>query len=594
MPLNKLVFKDAWEVRDQIDKAQQARIRSLYTNWANQIKQKAKKYELIKKTASAPLSALQYRELSDLLSDQSHDIAEQLVMGLKQDIYTIADSVVKSNNDWLVSLGLSGPGVESAFSSIPTTVVQNLVTGNIYKDGYNLSERIWGDNEDTLAKLYEIVGGGRAMNLSTYEITKQLEQFVRPGAAKQWNLRTKDGKRIYPKQVDYNAQRLARTLSQHAYQQSFIATIAKNPMIPKVIWWANGSRVCKICLSLHGQKFDKDKVPLDHPNGMCVLIPDVNDNIEQQIADWVNAPDGTFQGMDEFAKSIGYKPLKQPTLEAFIDKWGTSTKSPSSWFNSLSPVQKAEASKLKESSGLTWNKWYEKNIYAGDGSNLVAKKKAVAAIENKVDQTIQAKVAEQFNRQEWIDSLDKNDLRKMEKWCAQWVKQISEDELDAIQVYTGNAFEEMNKYLRGIIDYNKYEEEINLAKSALSKASLPEDVIVRRGTNKKGFKALFSSNDPNEDARTLFAEENKVKYIGSVVKDNGFLSTSPDISGGFHDDINYIIKVPKGSNAMYVDPISRMQGENELLINQGKSYIVEDLVKDDYAGTLTVFMRLIK
>ena len=40
------------------------------------------------------------------------------------------------------------------------------------------------------------------------------------------------------------------------------------------------------------------------------------------------------------------------------------------------PIQKAEAKALKDESGLTWNQWYEKNIYAGDGSNLGKKAKA--------------------------------------------------------------------------------------------------------------------------------------------------------------------------------------------------------------------------
>jgi hypothetical protein len=216
----------------------------------------------------------------------------------------------------------------------------------------------------------------------------------------------------------------------------------------------------------------------------------------------------------------------------------------------------------------------------------VAKKKAIAAVENNV--------LEQFNRQEWLDSLSKNDLKKMEVWCRQWTKQISKEELEAVQLYTGHAYDDMNQYLRGIIDDNMFEKEINLAKSALSKASLPEDVIVRRGSNKRGIKAFFNANDPYEDAREIFSDKNKSKYIGSVFKDNGFLSTSPDESGGFHKNINYIIKVPKGTDAMYIDPISRMKGEEELLINQGKSYIIEDLVRDDYTGEFRVFMRLIK
>lgn len=510
--LNKLIFKDAWEVRDQIDNAQRKKIAGLYKDWADELEAKAKKFDA-KSTLSAPMSAMNARELKNLLIAQSNAISQEVDQLIRRDMYVVADAVVKNNVKWLEGLGFGGTHLEGAFANVPTTVVENLVSGKVYQGGWSLSQRIWGDNEDTLSKLYEIVGAGRAQNLSTYEITKQLEQYVRPGAKKQWNLKTKDGKRIYPKQVDYNAQRLARTLSQHAYQQSFIATIAKNPMIPKVIWWANGSRVCKICLSLHGQKFDKDKVPLDHPNGMCVLIPDVNDNIEQQIADWVNAPDGTFPDMDEFAKSFGYVPEAK-----------------------MSNVQDV------------------------------------------------------FSKAMWINSLKGNDLAKMDKWCDEWVKSISADELESVKTYTTNAFDDINKYLRGINKHNYYKEETELIKTALQKASLPEDVIVRRGSSQGSINSLLGLDKKTPIPKEINGYD---KYIGSIVKDNAFMSTSADIKEGFVKQVNYIIKVPKGSNAMYINKISRAKDEKELLINAGKNYIIEGFDIEGNTNMLNVFMRLI-
>ena len=39
--------------------------------------------------------------------------------------------------------------------------------------------------------------------------------YTRPGAKLPWNLKMADGAKIYKKQVDYNAQHLARTLTQY-------------------------------------------------------------------------------------------------------------------------------------------------------------------------------------------------------------------------------------------------------------------------------------------------------------------------------------------------------------------------------------------
>ena len=67
--LNKLIFKDAWEVRDQIDNAQRKKIAGLYKDWADELEAKAKKFDA-KSTLSAPMSAMNARELKNLLIDE--------------------------------------------------------------------------------------------------------------------------------------------------------------------------------------------------------------------------------------------------------------------------------------------------------------------------------------------------------------------------------------------------------------------------------------------------------------------------------------------------------------------------------------------
>ena len=87
--------------------------------------------------------------------------------------------------------------------------------------------------------------------------------------------------------------------------------------------------------------------------------------------------------------------------------------------------------------------------------------------------------------------------------------------------------------------------------------------------------------------------QNKTMFIGTIVEDKGFTSTSPAPSGGFPGDIEYVIKVPKGSQAMYVDSISRNRGEEELLINCGGKFMVEDIELDSYGNVNKIFMTLI-
>ena len=648
-----LIFKDAEVAKAAIMASQQKEIAKLYEDWADEIGERAKYYSH-KSTASAPVSERYYRELQKQLRQTSQEVSNEIYKKIKSNIYTVADAVVSDNVKWLESFGFSSAGLNAVFSYVPHEIVQNLVTGQIYDSGWSLSSRIWGDNEQTLKDIYQVMAKGLAENKPIYEIAKDLESYVRPSAKLPWNLRMADGKKIYKKQVDYNAQRLARTLVQHGYQQSFIATTQKNPFITEYIWRSNGSRVCDLCKARDGVHYKKTELPMDHPNGMCTMEPVVADDMIDQLADWFNSPDGTYPEIDAFAGNFGYQASKTGTVQDFIAKYGMSSKSPSSWFNSLTQIQKAEAKVLKDQSGLTWNEWYEKNIYNGDGSNLGGKKKIqafsdaqekylkpygftkdkmpydfddwshkvsyeqaseilksmgtswsdphpyqqlmkfynqhltdknfvmkTATTTKKVASTTKT-VGTQFDSAAWRQAIRNNNLREMESWCDDWLRAISSAERNGVEVYTGSAYINMNEYLRGQRSSTRYAEEIKQATAALKKASLPEEVIVRRGSDYNMLRELGVD----------ISEANKDKLIGAIVTDKGFMSTSPASGGGFSGDIEYVVKVPKGSQAMYVDTISRHRGEEELLINRGGKYIIEDVEFDSYGDVKKIYMTL--
>lgn len=302
-----LIFQDAEKARDAIMASQKKEIAQLYNDWADEVGKLAEHYKH-KTTASSYLSELQMRQLKQQLHETSKIVSNEIHSKIKHNMHLVSDKVVTCNNEWLASVGFAQDGLQGMFSFVPDSIVRNIVTGQIYESGWSLSKRIWSDNEQILKDTYQIVAKGIAMNRPMYDIAKDLEQYVRPGAKMPWNLRAPDGKRIYRKQVDYNAQRLARTLVQHSYQQSVIATTKNNPFVTEYIWHSNGSRVCPLCAARDGQHFKKDELPMDHPNGMCVVEPAVVDNLVDQLADWYNSPDGTYPEIDAFAGKLGYTP----------------------------------------------------------------------------------------------------------------------------------------------------------------------------------------------------------------------------------------------------------------------------------------------
>lgn len=227
-----------------------------------------------------------------------------------------------------------------------------------------------------------------------------------------------------------------------------------------------------------------------------------------------------------------------------------------------------------------------------DSSSAIFKE-AVAKISSKVTTTSTTTkkptstvsiTSSSFDLASWKTSLSSNNTRDMDNWTKDWLTGITSDEKNGVYKYTSNAYMDMNGYLRGFRSSTNYEKEIRNCQAALAKASLPRETIVRRGSDYNMLDGLGIGK---------ITQSNKSNFIGSIVGDKGFTSTSPDPHGGFSGDIEYVIKLPKGSQAMYVDSISRFSGEQELLINCDSKYIVEEVEFNSYGEVKKIYMTLI-
>lgn len=397
MPINSDIFKYATAVRDSVTKEQQEYIKGLYEQWSEDVKKQAEYYEKLS-TGSSDFSSYYYNHLYNQMQAQSKEIANGVYTNIKDGMAQVSDAVVKDMTGWMAIMGFSPKDTNMALAYIPQSTVNALVTGSVYgKPGsWSLSSAIWSDNEKTLKDIYAIMGQGIASQMSIKEIADKLSQYVNPNKQLKWS-GPNGGPKIYKKSVDYNAQRLARTLVQHSYQQSFVAATKDNPFIKEYVWLSNGPRVCPICADRDGQHFKKDKLPLDHPNGMCTMEPVVVENLTDQIANWVNAEDGTYPEIDAFAKKFGYDASKYNTLPkmtlADIKKqytFGIDAKTPSKWYKSLPKDVQDTVSKIHQESGLKWTQWYQKNIMNG-GQDVTDDMLKAAAKAAKKDTKVAAK-----------------------------------------------------------------------------------------------------------------------------------------------------------------------------------------------------------
>lgn len=197
-----------------------------------------------------------------------------------------------------------------------------------------------------------------------------------------------------------------------------------------------------------------------------------------------------------------------------------------------------------------------------------------------------------FDADAWKKSLRENDMDYWDNECERFELGLTKEERKGIRTYTGSAFDDMNKYLRGISNSTFYDEDIKYATQALEKARLEETTVVRRGSGMRTAKGLFGDDF---EQMLIDGEANGWRNcIGAIGKDDAFLSTTPSTSGGFGGKINYYMELPKGTKAAYVDGFSANQGEEELLIQRGSTWQIVGIEQGGRSGTYNIFMKLIK
>ena len=323
-------------IRVQVTNEQAQQIRKLYKELSDEYKERLR----ILSTKQTVSARIREQYLKDYVRDLERDMQylnNNLENTITSNMLRVAEAVVDDSLKLDKEMGFGGIMTKQFY--IPQDVVAIVTSGELYKGKWSLSDAIWSNNQKQLQTIDQIVAKGVAGNKSALEIAKDLERYVSPSSARQSRTviynkheidangnrvikRDAEGKPITGKyyfgKVDYNAQRLARTMVSHAYQESFVESTKDNPFIESYRWLASGGdRMCPICAERDGQIYSKDDLPMDHPNGMCTFeaVIDLSyEEIGRKLADWVNGegdPELNAQ-IDNYADSLGLN-VKQMT-----------------------------------------------------------------------------------------------------------------------------------------------------------------------------------------------------------------------------------------------------------------------------------------
>ncbi|OFX26986.1 MAG: hypothetical protein A2033_15945 [Bacteroidetes bacterium GWA2_31_9] len=147
---------------------------------------------------------------------------------------------------------------------------------------------------------------------------------------------------------------------------------------------------------------------------------------------------------------------------------------------------------------------------------------------------------------------------------------------DLYKWYAGNFFRNINALLRGAYPYNNVDyvnKKAQILEQEINKFQLEDNVIVIRRISNKFLESY------------LLKDKKLTK--GVVFSDKAFLSTSMylyyrNYTEGSYKPLKYesllIIKVPKKTNAIYLEPISNRE-EYELLLPKNLTIVVEKKIK---------------
>lgn len=299
-----LKFYNANRTRDAITKRNKRRIKSLYREVTNDIRK-----ELVALKGRTNISSVMRRaylnQLQKKIDRALSDVDKNLDIIIRTGIRDTSFGVVKDAQTMLLHAGLK---IKGAYLNVPQDIVARVTSGRLYQSDWSLSKAIWQNNKKIHEDINSIIAKGIAENRGAYEIGKDLEKYVNPAVRKDW----KWGK-VYPgtnKVIDYNAQRLARTLVTHAYQQSLVETTRKNPYVVGLRWEAsNSARVCDLCQERDGKIFPVDDCPLDHPNGMCTQtvvldrpLNEIADDLAKKASEPLQSPE--YQAWREYIRSM--------------------------------------------------------------------------------------------------------------------------------------------------------------------------------------------------------------------------------------------------------------------------------------------------
>ena len=278
------------------------KIQGIYTQAARDL---AKRAETTKAGTLTERWVTDYRKaLEKRIEQMRGELGGTILSGMRKSAGLPGDAVEGWLNDALAMVGVDG-SFTGTFSRTPDAALRMLIDGRMYRDGKSLSRRIWNRTDQLQGSIEDILTQGIAQHRSALQIAQDLEAYVSPKAKMPVSWLTLYPDIPFERQIDYNAQRLARTAINHAYWAANMAAAKANPFCRAMHWQLSpshyerqvtrfGEDICDAYASydegLGRGNFPIDDVPMPHAQCLCAtwqVVPELSD-VADRLGAWVD------------------------------------------------------------------------------------------------------------------------------------------------------------------------------------------------------------------------------------------------------------------------------------------------------------------
>lgn len=300
---------------------QDPEIRRLYIRAADRVAKELR--ELALKTPSSYLRKRQLEELEALLRAEADRLTGNLTKAFEQYIEQAVDAGSKYSLaitlDLFKKAGMDISELQTMFVTVNRQAVEACWART--RKGLYLSDRIWEQGEKFRNTMRDIVQEAVATGQDAVKTARMLQQYVRQGSmtlAKDYPNMMERMKGRIPRDISYEALRLARTEMTAAFGEGTIAAARVSPSYIGMKWvLSHNHPVVDICdtLAEHDEGLGRgvyppgDEPPYPaHPNCLCALVP-IHENPEKfvkRLKKWLDDP-SSDQELEKWYNEI-YKP----------------------------------------------------------------------------------------------------------------------------------------------------------------------------------------------------------------------------------------------------------------------------------------------